>query len=179
MSRLDDDMQRLRCLRTLRLSTDATPDQIHAAYRRLCKVWHPDRFQHDEALREEAETALREINAAYEYLRSANDEEADRESGDGALEEAECIAQKWARRALRLQYQRPRDVTIEFKPQRSRGLNWDETVVWRLDCPNPDCPWAWELTPEEEQAEHFVCSGCGTRILVANGYCANPDTSDE
>jgi DnaJ domain len=46
----------------LGLSTDATPDEVAAAYRRLAKEWHPDHGGGDER--------MAEINSAYELLRA-------------------------------------------------------------------------------------------------------------
>jgi hypothetical protein len=58
-----------RWLQTLGLGPGATWHQIEDAYRDLVKVWHPDRFQSDPALRPKAQEKLRALNAAYEQLR--------------------------------------------------------------------------------------------------------------
>ena len=59
-----------RCvaLQTLELPATATAAQIENSYRMLAKVWHPDRFQNDPKLQQQAEDKLKEINAAHEYL---------------------------------------------------------------------------------------------------------------
>jgi hypothetical protein len=44
--------------------------ELKAAHRDLAKVWHPDRFLHDPPLREKAQEKLKEINEAYELLKS-------------------------------------------------------------------------------------------------------------
>jgi hypothetical protein len=54
------------------LQTGATGHQIRSAYHVLVKVWHPDRFQHDPALRTQAEEKLKGINAAFRYLTSTD-----------------------------------------------------------------------------------------------------------
>ena len=56
-------------LKVLGLGPDATKKQIELAYRDLVKVWHPDRFESDPALRLKAQEKLRELNAAYDALR--------------------------------------------------------------------------------------------------------------
>ena len=56
-------------LKVLALGPDATKKQIDLAYRDLVKVWHPDRFASDAALRLKAEEKLRELNHAYDALR--------------------------------------------------------------------------------------------------------------
>jgi DnaJ domain len=44
--------------------------ELKAAHRDLAKVWHPDRFLHDPRLQEKAQEKLKEINEAYEQIRS-------------------------------------------------------------------------------------------------------------
>jgi hypothetical protein len=56
-------------LKVLALGPEATKKQIDLAYRDLVKVWHPDRFESDPALRLKAEEKLRELNDAYDALR--------------------------------------------------------------------------------------------------------------
>lgn len=54
----------------LGLEPGATPAEIRQAYKDLVKVWHPDRFSHDPRLQQKAQEKLKEINDAYERLRS-------------------------------------------------------------------------------------------------------------
>ncbi|HTW78404.1 MAG TPA: J domain-containing protein [Terracidiphilus sp.] len=61
---------RCRALRTLGLQAGATDREIRSAYHVLVKVWHPDRHQHDPALKAQAEEKLKAINSAYRYLTS-------------------------------------------------------------------------------------------------------------
>jgi hypothetical protein len=46
----------------------ASVAELKAAYRDMAKVWHPDRFGHDERLQKKAQEKLKEINEAYELL---------------------------------------------------------------------------------------------------------------
>jgi len=62
-------MDHLRALRVLGLPPGAGADEIRAAWRDLAKVWHPDRFPHDERLRRKAGENLQRINEAHEALR--------------------------------------------------------------------------------------------------------------
>ena len=55
-------------LATLDLDSSATRDEVKRAYRTLVKVWHPDRFVSDGALRETATAKLARINEAYAWL---------------------------------------------------------------------------------------------------------------
>jgi hypothetical protein len=55
----------------LGLKPDASAEELRQAYRDLVKVWHPDRFSHDERLRLKAQDKLKEINGAYEVVRAA------------------------------------------------------------------------------------------------------------
>jgi curved DNA-binding protein CbpA len=61
---------RCAALQALDLGWQASDKQIRDAYRTLVKVWHPDRFQSDPALRGAAEAKLKALNAAYLLLTS-------------------------------------------------------------------------------------------------------------
>lgn len=58
------------CYERLDMSPGASPEELKVAYRDLAKVWHPDRFLHDPRLQEKAQEKLKEINEAYDQLRS-------------------------------------------------------------------------------------------------------------
>ena len=62
-------MDHLRALRILGLAPGSSAEDIRSAWRDLAKVWHPDRFAHDERLRQKAGDNLGRINQAYETLR--------------------------------------------------------------------------------------------------------------
>jgi curved DNA-binding protein CbpA len=53
----------------LGLSIGASQDEIKQAYRDLAKLWHPDRFT-DAEQKLQAEEKIKQINAAYEKLKS-------------------------------------------------------------------------------------------------------------
>ena len=44
------------------------PDEVHRAYRRLVKQWHPDQFTRQPDIRSLAEERLKQINQAYSIL---------------------------------------------------------------------------------------------------------------
>jgi len=44
------------------------PDELHAAYRRMVKRWHPDQFAEQPEIRSMAEERLKQINIAYTAL---------------------------------------------------------------------------------------------------------------
>lgn len=58
-------------LHALSLEPGATSEDIRSAYLTLAKVWHPDRFENDVALRRKAGEKLKEINAAFQFLSSS------------------------------------------------------------------------------------------------------------
>ena len=57
-----------RCLAVLGLEPGASVHQVRSSHRALARVWHPDRFESDPALRASAEERIKEINAAYSWL---------------------------------------------------------------------------------------------------------------
>ncbi len=59
-----------RCRLLLGLQEGHSEEQLRQAYHDVVKVWHPDRFPHDERLRGVAQEKLKEINGAYEFLRA-------------------------------------------------------------------------------------------------------------
>ena len=52
---------------------NATWVEIKQAYRDLVEIWHPDRFTHNERLRQKAEEQLKEINSAYDRLKQVHE----------------------------------------------------------------------------------------------------------
>jgi molecular chaperone DnaJ len=61
------DRRLTECLRMLELSPGATAADLRAAYRRLCKRYHPDRYTDPERVGWATELTA-ELNAAYAYL---------------------------------------------------------------------------------------------------------------
>ncbi len=58
-----------RAYRVLGLSADASAEEVREAYRDLAQVWHPDRFVHNERLRDKAARNLQRINEAFNLVR--------------------------------------------------------------------------------------------------------------
>ena len=56
-------------LRLFELSETSSASEVKSKYKLLAKVWHPDRFQHDEELCKEASKKLAQINNAYQRLK--------------------------------------------------------------------------------------------------------------
>ena len=57
--------------RILEVQPAASDEEIKAAHRDLSKVWHPDRFANDTAMRRKAEEKLKQINEALLVVQSA------------------------------------------------------------------------------------------------------------
>src|SRR5438876_1617287 len=55
-------------LKVLDLEPGVSMDEVKRAYRVMVKVWHPDRFMDDPALRNVAQEKLKSINASYDWL---------------------------------------------------------------------------------------------------------------
>jgi hypothetical protein len=76
---------------TLGLEAGASLDEVKRAYRRLVKIWHPDRWQHDPERARAAEARLKEINAAFGALSAARGpgrNRVDRDWAGGASRES-------------------------------------------------------------------------------------------
>ena len=58
-----------QCIETLGLKPGASQEEVNQAYRDLANVWHPDRFVGNPRLQKKAEEKIKEINAAYEYIK--------------------------------------------------------------------------------------------------------------
>jgi tetratricopeptide (TPR) repeat protein len=54
----------------LGLKLNASPQEVKQAHRKLAKTWHPDKFLDNPPLKELAEQKIRQINQAYEALKS-------------------------------------------------------------------------------------------------------------
>jgi preprotein translocase subunit Sec63 len=67
-----------RCLKILELETTGSLQEAKRAYKDLVRVWHPDRFQKNPRLKQKADKKLREINLAYNFLRSHIESNQDR-----------------------------------------------------------------------------------------------------
>ena len=67
-SAMNDELT--ECYDLLGLSRGASREELKVAHRDLAKVWHPDRFLHDPRLQQKAQEKLKEINEAYDQLRS-------------------------------------------------------------------------------------------------------------
>ena len=52
----------------LAVQAKASPSEVKSAYRRVIKLWHPDRFPSDSASYSEAIRRTQRINAAYRLL---------------------------------------------------------------------------------------------------------------
>ena len=59
-----------RCFKILELNRGASPDEVKQAYKDIVNVWHPDRFSNNPRLKQKADEKLKEVNIAYETLKS-------------------------------------------------------------------------------------------------------------
>ena len=91
-----------RCFDILELARDATIDEAKQAYKDLVNIWHPDRFPNNPRLKQKAEERLKEVNEAYETVKSflsskkpLEPEKAPHPKAE-AKAEAEASAKAWA-----------------------------------------------------------------------------------
>lgn len=52
----------------LNVTKESDLKELKSVYRNLMKEWHPDKFQHDETLKEEAEEKSKTLIEAYHFL---------------------------------------------------------------------------------------------------------------
>ncbi len=71
-----------QCYQTLEVATGASLTECEESYRRLVRVWHPDRFPSDPALQQAAEEKLKRINLAMDGLRAHFHNESTEDSAD-------------------------------------------------------------------------------------------------
>jgi DnaJ-class molecular chaperone len=64
------DMDIQRSLKILELDRTASIDDVTQAYKDIVSVWHPDRFTHNPRLKRKAEEKIKDVNIAYETLKS-------------------------------------------------------------------------------------------------------------
>ena len=55
---------------TLECEPNTRPEALRDSYRELTKIWHPDRFQHDTALKGRCEKKMKDLNEAYRQVKS-------------------------------------------------------------------------------------------------------------
>jgi len=59
-----------QCFDVLELDSNASIDEAKQAYKDMVNIWHPDRFSNNPRLKQKAEDKLKEINEAYEMMKS-------------------------------------------------------------------------------------------------------------
>ncbi|WP_392530675.1 DnaJ domain-containing protein [Nostoc sp. C117] len=69
-----DDLNINDAYEILELEPGASPAQVKRAYRKLVKIWHPDRFLNQKQ-KQEAEEKIKQINVAYNKLKSESPSE--------------------------------------------------------------------------------------------------------
>lgn len=59
-----------KCFEIFELDRPASLYEVKQAYKDIVNVWHPDRFSNNPRLKQKAEEKLKEINVAYDTLKS-------------------------------------------------------------------------------------------------------------
>lgn len=91
--------------RVLDSDPSASDQEIKRMHRDLMKVWHPDRFGSDAALRQKAEEKLKAINEAYETIRASREGRSRRfaeEEASYGEDEGGAWRVRWAGREIRV-----------------------------------------------------------------------------
>lgn len=59
-----------RCFEILEIDHSASPKETKQAYKDMVNIWHPDRVSNNPRLKQKAEEKLKEVNVAYETVKS-------------------------------------------------------------------------------------------------------------
>lgn len=133
--------------RILDVEPSAPDFELKRAHRDLTKVWHPDRFGHDPALRQRAEEKLKAIHEAYASIRESRGgwtrEPAGEETAPGPETEETGWRVRWRGREIAVE-----DVT-EAAALVDRGTIGDGAEVFD---PSVGCWAAAEWIPELKTA---------------------------
>lgn len=105
--------------RLLAVEVNASPSELKSAYRRMVKVWHPDRFARDAASRPEAIRQMQRINQAYRLLEG----DAEGQGAQRGLAWAPSTA-AWKRSSIRRQLVRDRIIVVVVSATLYVGLSW-------------------------------------------------------
>jgi curved DNA-binding protein CbpA len=86
-----------RCFDILELEREATMDEAKQAYKDLVNIWHPDRFSSNPRLKQKAEEKLKEVNEAYDTVKSLLSSKKTPEPEKGSQVKAEAKAEASAK----------------------------------------------------------------------------------
>jgi hypothetical protein len=122
------------------MTQQATDDQLKAAYKDYVRVWHPDRFGHDDRLRTRAEEETKRINAAYDHLRNHVEIETAWREEPTKWQEATWRpdAGAWQEPTQPYEpdvYQREDDYAPQSEPDQHAAWRWSKIFlrsVWRV-----------------------------------------------
>lgn len=147
-----------RALKILQLSPNASLDDIKKSYRQMAKAWHPDKC-FDEKQKKEYEDRIKEINQAYNLLRSMSDRVSDHCTSVSDVSDTESIIFKSTPNGCEFFYKRAQ--------QRERSGQDSEALE--------DCNQAIRINPnylEAYQLRRFICLKLGyeNRAASDNGH---------
>lgn len=112
-------MNEAEARRLLGVAMNASPSELKSAYRRMVKLWHPDRFAHDPASCPDAIRQTQRINHAYRLLEG----EAEGQGVQNGPAEARSTA-AWQRSPIRRRVIRNRIIVVVVSAALYVGLSW-------------------------------------------------------
>ncbi len=128
-----------RCYAILGVGYGASADELKFAYRDLVREWHPDKHQHDSRKQKQAEEKLKQINVAYERLKTYSPSAATRRAATEASSPPNgtgyaAYSAQW-KRASGTEGPRPADIDEQTLFARAQahydeGKEYFETGAW-------------------------------------------------
>jgi len=151
-----------RCYEVLGLSTNASYDEAKAAYRDLACMLHPDKYMHNDRLRERATEKFKELQNVWSelenYYRTGGFRNREQEEYAKSARERERREAEARERELRERQVREREAALRAEALRKKQSERNEVYVTCHVCGKP------YVLPFGNSLENYRCGECGVSL---------------